>query len=210
MRRFLTSLTALILVVTASLFQAPEASAQFRYGPTVGANLNALKYKQELFTIDKKVGPQAGIAGELMFPGIGIGLDLGFFYQMRSSKLHLGQREIWASQGYGNENLNFHTVTIPIHLKLKWHRLNGFEEKIAPLVYAGPTFNFNVAHTKLECMNFATGDVAIECGIGAEFFERIQLKLGYSFGMTYITKAKIMTDFSARFNAWTARIGYFF
>lgn len=100
MRRILTSLTAFIIVVMASLSGAPEAAAQFRYGPSAGVNFNTLKFKQDLFTIDSQVGPAAGIVGEMMFPGIGIGIDLGLLYQLRSSKLHMGEREMWASQGY--------------------------------------------------------------------------------------------------------------
>lgn len=210
MRRILTSLAAFILVVMASLSGAPEASAQFRYGPMAGVNLNTLRFKQDLFTINSQVGSLGGIAGEMMFPGIGIGVDLGLFYQMRGSRLHLGEREMWASQGYGTENMNFHTLTIPLHIKLKWRRLGGFEEKIAPMVYGGPTFSFDVAHSRIDAMTYAGGDVALECGIGGEFFEHWQLKAGYSFGMTYVTKAKILSEFSARCNAWTIRLGYYF
>ncbi len=83
MRRILTSLAAVIVVVIASLSGAPEASAQFRYGPMAGVNFNTLKFKQDLMTINSQVGPLGGIAGEMMFPGIGIGVDLGLFYQMR-------------------------------------------------------------------------------------------------------------------------------
>ena len=145
-----------------------------------------------------------------MFPGIGIGIDLGLLYQLRSSKLHMGEREMWASQGYGTENMDLHMVSIPIHIKLKWHRLGGFEEKLAPMVYGGPTFSFMAGHSKIDAMNFSGGDVALECGIGAEILERWQLKAGYSFGMTYLAKAKVLTDFSCRANAWTVRLAYYF
>lgn len=210
MRRILTSLTAFIIVVMASLSGAPEAAAQFRYGPSAGVNFNTLKFKQDLFTIDSQVGPAAGIVGEMMFPGIGIGIDLGLLYQLRSSKLHMGEREMWASQGYGTENMDLHMVSIPIHIKLKWHRLGGFEEKLAPMVYGGPTFSFMAGHSKIDAMNFSGGDVALECGIGAEILERWQLNAGYSFGMTYLAKAKVLTDFSCRANAWTVRLAYYF
>ena len=210
MKRILHSLTALSIVVMALLAGAPEAAAQFRYGPMAGVDFNTLKFKQDLFTVDTQVGPTAGIAGEMMFPGIGIGIDLGLFYQLRGSKLHMGERELWASQGYGTETMNFHTVAIPLHLKLKWHRLGGFEEKVAPIVYGGPTFGFTAAHSKIDAMTYAGGAVALECGIGAEFFEHWQLKAGYSFGMTYLAKAKILTNFSTRCNAWTIRLSYYF
>lgn len=210
MRRIITSITAFIIVMAAALSGAPDASAQFRYGPLAGVNFNTLKFKQDLFTIDSQTGPAAGIAGEMMFPGIGIGLDLGLTYQLRNSKLHMGEREMWAYQGYGIENMDLHMVSIPVHIKLKWHRLGGFEEKIAPIVYGGPTFSFTVAHSKIDAMKFSGGDVALECGIGAEILERWQIRGGYSFGMTYLAKAKILTDFSNRCNAWTIRLAYYF
>lgn len=210
MRKILITLTAFIAVLTASLAGAPEAAAQFRYGPMAGVNFTTLKFKQDLFTIDSRVGPAAGIAGEMMFPGIGIGLDLGLIYQMRGSTLHMGEREMWASQGYRNENMDLHMVTIPLHLKLKWQRLNGLEEKIAPIVYGGPTFSFTAAHSKIDAMSFSGGDVAIDCGIGAELFRHWQITGGYSFGMTYLAKAKILSDFSCRANSWNIRLAYYF
>ncbi|MCM1028237.1 MAG: porin family protein [Pseudoflavonifractor sp.] len=210
MKRFICPLIAAVAIVMAILSSAPKAAAQFRYGPMVGANFTSLKFRQDLFSIDSEVGPAAGIAGEMMFPGIGIGLDLGLLYQMRGSTLHMGQREIWASQGYGKEDMDLHMVSIPIHLKLKWHRLGGFEEKLAPIFYVGPTFSFMAGHSSIDAMKFSGGDVAIDLGIGAEIFRRWQITGGYSFGMTYLAKAKILTDFSCRANSWNIRLAYYF
>lgn len=70
-------------------------SAQFRYGPMVGVTVTDLKFKQDLISIDKSVGFSAGVATELMFPGIGFGVDAGLFYEQRGATLDLGQREVW-------------------------------------------------------------------------------------------------------------------
>lgn len=210
MRRILTSLTALIIVLSTFLSGAPEAAAQFRIGPMAGVNFTTLKFKQDLITIDSKVGPAAGLAAEMQFPGIGICLDLGVMYQMRGSKLHMGEREIWSSQGYGTEDMDLHMVSLPLHLKLKWQRLNGFEEKLAPMAYFGPTFSFMASHTKLEAMKFTGGDLSLDLGIGAEIMRHWQITGGYSFGMTYLAKAKILTDYSCRANSWNIRLAYYF
>lgn len=210
MKLFPRHIIAAVIALTALFAALPEAAAQFRYGPMAGVNFTTMKFRQDLFNIDMKAGPAGGIAGELMFPGVGLGLDLGLLYQMRASSLDMGERPMWASQGYGREAMDLHTITIPIHLKLKWQRLGGLEEKISPIVYAGPTFDFTAAHSKIDAMEFSGGDVAIDVGIGAEVYRHWQLTAGYSFGMTYLAKAKILTDFSCRANSWTIRLAYYF
>lgn len=210
MKRHIISLAVWLAVVAAALCSSPKAAAQFRYGPMAGVNFTYLQFKQDLMKVDSQVGPAGGIAGELMFPGIGIGIDIGLMYQMRGSKLHLGEREIWSSQGYGTETMSLHMVSIPVHLKLKWQRLNGFEEKVAPIVYAGPTFSFMAGHSKIDAFQYSGGDVAIDLGFGAELFRHWQLTGGYSFGATYLTKAKILTNYSARANSWNIRLAYYF
>jgi len=209
-RHIIATIAAWLAVVAAALITSPAASAQFRYGPMAGVNFTKFAFKQDLVTVDSHVGPAAGLAGEMMFPGIGIGIDVGLMYQMRGSKLHLGEREIWSSQGYGTETMSLHMVSIPVHLKLKWQRLNGFEEKVAPIVYAGPTFSFMAAHSKIDAFSYSGGDVAVDVGLGAEFLRHWQLTGGYSFGATYLTKAKILTNYSARANSWNIRLAYYF
>ncbi len=210
MKSLIRSLLAAMIALSAVVAAAPEAAAQFRYGPMAGVNFTKMKFRQDLFNIGMKAGPAAGIAGEMMFPGIGIGLDLGLLYQMRSSNLDMGERPMWASEGYGREAMDLHTISIPVHIKLKWQRLGGLEEKISPIIYAGPTFDFTAAHSKIEAMNFSGGDVAIDVGIGAEIYRHWQITAGYSFGMTYLAKAKILTDFSCRANSWNIRAAYYF
>lgn len=72
MRKYLSC-----LVLAFAILSGLTASAQFRYGPMVGVNVTDLKFKQDLITVDKSVGFSAGLATELMFPGIGFGVDAG-------------------------------------------------------------------------------------------------------------------------------------
>ena len=65
-----------LIILFVTVFVA-DLSAQFRYGPTVGVDLTTLKFKQDLFTVDQSVGYQAGVQCEMMFPGIGCGIDFG-------------------------------------------------------------------------------------------------------------------------------------
>ena len=47
-----------------------------RWGASAGVNVNSMKFKQDLFGVSSAVGESAGIRGEMMFPGIGFGLEL--------------------------------------------------------------------------------------------------------------------------------------
>ena len=51
--------------------------AQFRAAGVAGVNISTLNFSQDLVPVKSSVGYQAGILGELMFPGIGFGIDLG-------------------------------------------------------------------------------------------------------------------------------------
>lgn len=201
---------SLLAVMCLSAIFSQRATAQFRYGPIVGLDITNLKFKQNLIPIDRTMGFTAGVLGEMMFPGIGFGMDIGMYYQMLGANLHMGDKEMWASQGYGTERCFLHTLVVPLHLKFKYTRLNGFEEKLAPLAFVGPSFNFTVAHSKNEAMSYPGGNLCLDFGLGAEIFEKWQVTASYSLGMTYCMSAKILTNQSARNRSWNLRVTYFF
>lgn len=200
----------LILALALFLGCITGARAQFRYAAVAGPNLSALKWKQDLVSCSQAPGFQAGVQGEMMFPGIGFGIDLGFIYNMANTKVNLGQKLIWSSEGYGNELLMMHQINIPFHLRFKYTRLQGLEETFAPFVYGGPDINFTVAHSKCDAMSFAGGNIGLTAGLGVELFTRWQISGSYTWGMTYAMKAKLLKDFSARSRQWTLRLAYFF
>lgn len=201
---------AIIVVAVISLFCAAGAHAQFRWSATAGPTINSLVFKQNLVSVDKTIGYTAGINGEMMFPGIGFGLDLGLMYNQMGAKVDLGAHKIWASEGYGNEQLYIHNITIPLHLRFKWTRMNGLEDKIAPLVFGGPEFSIQVAHGNCDAIDYSGGDLGITCGGGLELFKKWQVTAQYTWGMTYVLKTKLLDNFSARSRQWTIRAAYFF
>ncbi len=203
MKKFFT----LLLIICMA---AGSASAQFRRAAVVGVNFNNLNFKQDLVGVSSTVGYQAGIQGELMFPGIGFGMDLGLFYNQMGAKVNLGQKLIWSSLGYGNEQIYAHQIQIPVHLRFKWTRLNGFEEKLAPFIYGGPDFSITVAHGKCDAIKYSGGDLGLTAGIGAEIYRNWQLSGSYTWGMTYLLKTKLLDDFSAQNRQWAVRLAYFF
>lgn len=199
-----------LIIITISLFSASKATAQFRYGPTAELGVTNLKFKQDLFDVSKQIGFGAGITGEMMFPGIGFGIDFGLSYEMHGAKLNMAQCELWDWMGVGNRNLRLHTLVLPVHLRFKYTRLNGVEDKIAPLLYVGPSFNFTVGHSKNTALNYAGADMGMDFGVGAEIFKNWQVSASYTLGLTYAVKAKILTNFSARSNAWAFHVTYLF
>lgn len=186
------------------------ASAQFRYAPIAGVTVNNLKFRQDLISVWQQVGYTAGIQGELMFPGIGIGIDIGLLYNQQGAKVGLGEKEVWSSLGYGNQRVYVHNIMIPVHLRFKYTRLNGIERLIAPLVFGGPDFDIQVAHGDSNPFKYSGGDLGLTVGGGAELFTRWQLTMSYTWGMTYVLKTRLLDDFTARSRQWTVRLAYFF
>ncbi len=177
----------------------------------IGADMTNLHFKQpDILAVDKSVGFSAGLAAEMMFPGIGFGIDTGLYYEQRGATLDMGQKLLWSSQGLGRERSYLHYVVLPFHLRFKYTRLNGFEEKLAPIAFAGPSFGFLVGHSKNPALDYAGGDMGVEFGLGAEIMQRWQVTGSYNMGMTYALKAKVLTNFSARNRTWNIRVAYLF
>lgn len=203
-------LVAAIVLAIIAMAAPVTSDAQFRYGPVVSANLNTLVFKQDLISVHQQPGVTAGIMGELMFPGIGFGIDLGLLYTQQGARVNLGEKLVWSSQGYGNEHIYLHSMQIPVHLRFKYTRLNGLEEKIAPFVYGGPEFNIQVGHTNCSAFKCSGGDLGITAGVGAEIYRRWQVSGSYTWGMTYALKTRLLDDFSARSRQWSIRVAYLF
>lgn len=178
------------------------ASAKFRCGPTVGANFDRFVWKQNLISSTTLPGFSAGLQCELMIPGIGFGIDFGLKYAFRGGRCGFGEQYVWSSDGIENTDLRFHTIQVPLNLRFKWTRMDGFENYLAPFVFAGPQFNFNVGNTKCDAVKRAGAAVGLEVGLGVELFKRYQLSGGYVWDVTYDTKTYKLDNFSARIEGW--------
>lgn len=194
------------------------AHAQFRYGPQVGANFTDLNFKQEIVGTSMRVGPSANMQCEFIFSSFGLGIDFGIGYSMTGAKVNLGQKPIWSlpqQGGFGNETTLAHNLHIPVHVRWKWTKMMGVEEIIAPIVYGGPEFNIQVANSNnhtgdIKAYKFSGGDVQLACGAGIELFRHYQITAGYSWGMTYMVKTRLLDNYSARCSGWTLRLAYLF
>lgn len=198
------------LAIALCLCMAAPASAQFRRSVVLGGLLTNLNFKQDLVTVSQVGGFQAGMQGELMFPGIGFGIDVGFIYNMAGANVNLGEKKIWASQGFGTERVMLHQLNIPLHLRFKWTRMAGLEDFIAPFIYGGPEFSIVMAHNNCKAFEVPGGSLDVGAGLGFEILRKWQISGQYTWGMTYAIKTKLLTDYSARTRQWTLRVAYFF
>lgn len=200
---------ALIFILAVS-FCAHNLSAQFRWGPTLGGNYSGLEFSQKLFDTNKHIGIQAGVMCEMMFPGIGFGIDFGAMYQTRGATMYLGQKHIWEADGFGKESLTGHFLTIPIDLRFKWTRMNGIEDYIAPYVFGGPVFGFQFAHTDINAFKYKTLDLGLQAGFGVQLFKRWQIQASYVWGMTDAVRARKLDDFKGSYDYWSVQLIRYF
>lgn len=193
-----------------SLVAVLPLCAQFRYAPTVGVEHSTLNFKQDLVDIKYATGLRAGVNGEYMFPGIGFGIDIGAFYSMLGSKVNLGQKEIWASEGYGDERVYLHNLEIPLNLRFKWTRMQGLENYVAPFVVGGPVFDFLLGHSNIKAMEYAGGTLGLRVGGGLEICRNWQVQFSYTWGMTYSLKTVKLDNYSARNRNFSLTLSRYF
>ena len=200
------NLFAIILLVATCL----SASAEFRFGPAAGVNFSTLHWKQDIAETSMLTGFSTGVAAEVMIPGIGFGIDLALKYNLHGAHVAFGDHKIWAVDGIKNQNVWLHTLEIPLNLKFKWTRLNGFERKMAPFVYGGPVFNFTLASNKAPAIQKPAGYVALQVAGGVELFEHYQISAGYSWGVSYQVRTIKLENYSASAQGAFINLAYFF
>jgi hypothetical protein len=198
------------IILTTLLATALSASAEFRWGPTAGVNFSTFHWKQPLLDTSSRTGFQAGVLGELMIPGIGFGIDLGLNYNMHGAHMNFGDFVVWESDGIKDQNVWMHTIQIPVNLKFKWTRMNGFEQTLAPFVFGGPVFNFNVATNSQPALEHPAGYVSMQCGAGVELFEHWQISGGYSWGISYEIRTIKLDNYSAQYRGGFVNVTYLF
>jgi len=210
MNKKISAILALVLAISSL-----GASAQFRWGPSAGINIADLSFKQDLVGVSAGVGYAAGIQCEFMFPGIGLGIDFGAFYNQTGANVSLGDQYVWASQGYGKERVYLHNFQVPFHLRFKYSRLNGVEDYFCPFVFGGPELQIQVGHGSIKsngqpAFDYSGGDLGLSAGLGFEVMRHWQISGYYTWGMTYVLKTSVLDNFSAKCSSWNVRVAYLF
>ena len=199
-----------ILLGVVMCLTAITASAEWRWGPVAGANFTSYRFKQHIADVKMSTGFQTGLMGELMFPGIGFGVDFGLNYSMHGSKINFGEKKVWASDGFGNEQVWLHTIQVPLHLRFKYTRLSGLERYFAPFAFAGPVFTFHVDDNDVKALEYPGATVAIQFGLGAEICERWLIFGSYDLGVSYEMRTVKLDNYSARPSTWSVGVTYLF
>ena len=200
------------LLIAALLLTASAAMAQTtsRWGITAGANFNEVHFKQTDIVPSKRAwGPQVGMTGEMNFSGLGFGVDGGLLYTLKQGKVNYGDRHMWAAVGAGNETVSMHYLDVPLHLKLKFNRLNGAETTIMPMVYVGPQFSFLLHGTHGALNSYPPVNVYLDMGVGCELFERWQLRGGYNFSVGQTFHTKLLDENVAKNRTWYLNLTWF-
>lgn len=188
-----------------------HAQTETRWGVTVGANYNELHFKQnDIMTVDRGFGPMAGLTGEMNIQGIGFGVDASLLYSMRTSKLHYGDHKVWSSLGLSSETIQMHYIDVPINLKFKWHKMNGFENKLMPFIAAGPTFSFLAGKNLKDVNKYTAVSVILHFGVGVELFRHLQLQGGYNFSVGETMRTRLLDENIAKNRYWNVSATYFF
>lgn len=205
MKRISLLIAAIVLTTTAMLAQTTS-----RWGVTAGANINTIHFKQfDILPSKTMWGPQLGVTGEMVFSGIGFGVDGGLLYSLRQGKVDFGSRQAWSSLGYGNEAVAMHYLDVPLHLKFKWRRLNGLENTIMPLLYVGPQFSFLTYGNHHKLNSYPAVNVYLDMGVGVELMERLQVKAGYNFSIGQSFHTKLLDDNVAKNRTWYFNLTWF-
>jgi hypothetical protein len=200
------------LLITTLLFTAVTATAQTasRWGITAGANINEVHFKQTDIAPSKRAwGPQLGVTGEMNFSGIGFGVESGLLYTLKQGKIDYGSRTMWAAVGAGNETVSMHYLDVPLHLKFRWHRMNGLENTIMPLIYVGPQFSFLVGASNKGLNTYPPVNVYLDMGAGIELMERWQLRAGYNFSIGQSFHTKLLDDNVAKNRTFYFNVTWF-
>ena len=204
---------SLFIIAVLALLCGATASAQTetRWGVTAGANYNEIHFKQsDIMPVDKAFGPMVGLTGEMNIQGIGFGVDLSLLYSMRSGKLHYGDYKVWSSLGIGNETVRMHSIDVPLNLKFRWHKMNGFEDKLMPFVAVGPTFSFLVSSNLKDVNHYTPVSVIMHFGAGIELYRHLQLQGGFNFSIGQTLRTQLLDENIAKNRYWTLTATYFF
>lgn len=203
-----------IIVLLVAIATSFTMSAESRWGVVAGVNVNAFPAYQrgdyKLYDTSNTIGGTVGINGEIFFPGIGMGVDASLLYDFTPATLQLGQREIWASQGIGEEKIKMHILEIPLNLKYRYINLNGIENKIYPFVFGGPSINFLLAHSDGGNMAYTTTSLGMHVGFGVELMRKFQISASHEWGLSQQFKTILLEDNAHKLRTWHIRCTYFF
>lgn len=195
------SLLTILVAVIAIFAFAPNANAQFKWGPRVGINVNSLKFSRDIVSTSNRVGFNIGAMCEFTAPVLGIGVDAALTYSRKNV-----DSEYVADMNY---------IEIPINFKYKFN-IPAVNHIVRPFLTTGPSFAFLCnSSTFRDIYSFNNCDVAWNFGFGLEIINHLQLAASYGFDFTKVVSnyrpSGTGTDYySARNRCWNITLAYLF
>ena len=123
----------------------------------------------------------------------------------------MGDREVWKSLGLGDENVMLHYIDVPVLLKFKYMRMNGFENTLAPIAYGGPVFSFLAGHSKVNNeIDYNTFNIGVRAGVGVELFNKVQVSVNYTFSIGEALRTRLLDSHGAKNRCWGITAVYLF
>ena len=157
-----------------ALFAATTVNAQFRFGVKGGVNIVNATFDRDILKPDNITGFHLGPTIEGMFGRGGIGMDAALLFSRK---------------GFDSDvrTVKNDFIEVPVNLKFKL----GLP-LVNPFLAAGPYVGFRVTGDKIwdigtgvvdnvKTKNFSAG---LNFSAGAELFDRLQVGLTYSWGLT--------------------------
>ena len=210
------ALRRLTLIVAAMLLFAGSANAKiFSFGVKAGANFNHLSISNPLDNMKDKAnsaGWEAGVMVEANVPIIGLGFDLSLMYARMNNNGNIFDKD---NEPIFEGGKNF--LMIPLNVKYKIS-LPVVGKYLAPYVFTGPNFAFNLDKNTLNYIKNKTCQVAWNVGLGLEFFSHLQVGASYNFGLGKIgnsifdkvTGTNQDVKYSVKNNYWMVTAAYLF
>lgn len=210
------SFKRIAVLITALLIFAGSANAKiFSFGVKAGANFNKLSFSKEIVNDINKAnstGWEAGVMVEANIPVVGLGVDLSLMYARMNNN-----GSIFDSTGNEVYDAGKNFLMLPLNLKYKIS-LPVVGKYLAPYVFTGPNFLFNLDKNTLKYIKNKTCQVAWNLGIGLEFFHHLQVGASYNFGLGKIGNSIVdkiagtnqNVEYTVKNNYWMVTAAYLF
>jgi len=207
------TIKSLILILT--LIVAVPASAQFRWGPRLGAEINSMRLDKSIFNNDNRAGFTGGLTCEFTVPVVGIAFDLSLMYVHRVSNSESlnsdpdNQGLVTSSRFKSRDYLE-----IPINFKYKIG-LPLIGKIVTPYVFTGPSFAVLTSKRAITAAyKNKAFDAAWNFGLGLELFSHLQVAASYGVGLNktveFIGISNSTNPIEGKNNYWTVTAAWLF
>lgn len=201
------SIKTVLIAVAVVLAAALPASAQFRFGPRLGTQINSLSFDKDVFNSENRAGFTGGLMIEFTVPVVNLGFDLSAMYVHRVDNVK-------------SDNLaaNFKSfkgdyIEIPLHLKWKLG-LPLVGKIVSPYIFTGPSAAFLASKRAItEAYSAKKCSWSWDFGLGVELFRHLQVGASYGLGMNKIIEATgtgSTVDINGKNKYWTVTAAWLF